>query len=261
MASQTYGRVAVVGVLMGGLVAGGCSSGHHEKTLKRHPVKAAAPKPKVNCSVSKCIALTFDDGPVPGTAKLLDTLKANKAKATFFVLGSQVATNADILKREVAEGNEVGNHTYTHAKLAGASMSKVEEEIAKTQDAIKLVLGISPVLFRPTYGATDKQLDAVAKQDKLAQILWTVDTDDWRDHNSALIEKRVLKGAKPGHIILMHDVRPTTVAAIPNILKKLGAQGYKFVTVSELYGGKLASGERFPPFLGSPTAGPAPAGN
>ena len=249
----------MVGVLAGGLVAG-CSDDHKvAKVAKHQPAKAAA-KPKVNCAMTKCIALTFDDGPVPGTAKLLDTLKANKAHATFFVLGSQVATNADILKREVAEGNEVGNHTYTHATLAGAPMAKIEEEIAKTQDAIKLVLGTSPVLLRPTYGATDKQLDAVAKQDNLAQILWTVDTDDWRDHNSALIEKRVLKGAKPGHIILMHDVRPTTVAAVPNILKKLAAQGYTFVTVSELYGGKLVSGDRYPPFLGSPTAGPAPAG-
>ncbi len=259
MGIKTVG-IAAVGVLTGTLIAGGCGADH--KVAGKPKQKAAQHKaqPVVDCRVSKCIALTFDDGPVPGTAKLLDTLKANHAKATFFVLGSQVATNADILKREVAEGNEVGNHTYTHMKLAGASQAKVQEEIGKTQDAIKLVLGISPVLLRPTYGATDKQLDEVAKQDNLAQILWTVDTDDWRDHNSALIEKRVLKSAKPGHIILMHDIRPTTVDAIPTILKKLGAQGYKFVTVSELYGGKLAGGEKFPPFLGSPTAGPAPAG-
>jgi peptidoglycan/xylan/chitin deacetylase (PgdA/CDA1 family) len=253
-------RLAAVGALAGGLIVGGCSSDHKVAGGPKHKVVHKAVVPAVDCRISKCIALTFDDGPDPGTTKLLDTLKANHAKATFFVLGSQVATNADILKREVAEGNEVGNHTYTHMKLAGAPEAKVQEEIGKTQDAIKLVLGISPVLFRPTYGATDKQLDAVTKQDNLAQILWTVDTDDWRDHNSALIEKRVLKGAKPGHIILMHDVRPTTVAAVPNIIKKLAAQGYKFVTVSELYGGKLASGEKFPPFLGSPTAGPAPAG-
>ena len=214
----------------------------------------------VDCTVHKCIALTFDDGPVAGTAKLLDTLKANGARATFFVLGSQVATNAGMLQREVADGNEIGNHTFTHAKLAGASQAKAQEEIMRTQAAIQQVTGKAPVLLRPTYGATDKKLDAIARQQNLAQILWTVDTDDWRDHNSPLIEKRVLKGAKPGHIILMHDVRPTTVAAVPNILKALSKQGYAFVTVSELYGGKLVAGERYPPFLGSPTAGPAPAG-
>jgi peptidoglycan/xylan/chitin deacetylase (PgdA/CDA1 family) len=214
----------------------------------------------VDCSVHKCIALTFDDGPWTGTAKLLDTLKANGARATFFVLGSQVANNAGMLQREVADGNEIGNHTYTHAKLAGASQAKAQEEIMRTQAAIQQVTGKAPVLLRPTYGATDKQLDAIARQQNLAQILWTVDTDDWRDHNTPLIEKRVLKSAKPGHIILMHDVRPTTVAAIPNILKALAKQGYAFVTVSELYGGKLVAGERYPPFLGSPTAGPAPAG-
>lgn len=244
-------------------VFAGCSSSDHEKTaskLKHRPAPVAPAPPKVDCHLHKCIALTFDDGPVPGTAKLLDTLKAGKAHATFFVLGSQVADNADMLKRELAEGHEVGNHTFTHMKLEGAPEGKALEEISRTQDAIRQVTGKNPVVFRPTYGATDKQQDAITRQLGLAQILWTVDTDDWRDHNTALITKRVLKGAKPGHIILMHDVRPTTVAAIPAILKALAAQGYSFVTVSDLYGDKLIAGNRYPPFLGSPTAGPAPAG-
>jgi peptidoglycan/xylan/chitin deacetylase (PgdA/CDA1 family) len=208
--------------------------------------------------VRKCIALTFDDGPVPTTMRLLDILKANGARATFFVLGSQVATYSDILKREAAEGHEIGNHTYTHIKLAGASAAKVKTEIVRTQDAIKQVTGTVPVVFRPTYGATDKQLDAITKQENLAQILWTVDTVDWRDHNPAVVKQRVLKGAQPGHIIIMHDTRPTSVAAIPDILKTLSQQGYAFVTISELYGGKLIPGDKYPAFLGSPMAGPAP---
>jgi peptidoglycan/xylan/chitin deacetylase (PgdA/CDA1 family) len=268
------GRWGIVGAAAIGAPAGGlviaialsaCSPAHRKSThAAARPINSAAGQktpqpPKVDCSVRKCIALTFDDGPIAGTARLLDILKANGAQATFFVLGSQVATNADLLKREAAEGHEIGNHTYTHAKLAGASAATVEKEIVRTQDAIEQVTGKAPVLFRPTYGATDKQLDAITKQKGLAQILWTVDTVDWRDHDTAVIKRRVLKGAKPGHIVIMHDIRPTSVAAVPDILKTLSKQGYTFVTISELYGGKLTPGDKYPAFLGSPTAGPAPA--
>lgn len=259
---------AVIGGLLGGVMAtfvlSTCTARKTPSSSiaagQKHRQAQAANKapPKINCHVRKCIALTFDDGPVSGTALLLKILKANGARATFFVLGSQVADNADMLKQEVADGHEVGNHTFTHIKLAGAPLAKVEEEIGRTQDAIRQVTGKSPVLFRPTYGATDKQLDAVAKREHLAEILWTVDTDDWRDRKSALIKQRVLKAAKPGHIILMHDIRPTTVAAVPGILAGLSKQGYAFVTLSQLYDGKLVPGEKYPPFLGSPTAGPAP---
>jgi peptidoglycan/xylan/chitin deacetylase (PgdA/CDA1 family) len=241
-----------------------CSSEHRKATPAAAPSAGAAagkkapPRAAVDCHVHKCIALTFDDGPVTGTGRLLDILKANRARATFFVLGSQVATNTDMLKREAAEGHEIGNHTFTHAKLTGAPASKVEAEIMRTQDAIAQVTGKTPMVFRPTYGATDKQLDAITRREKLAQILWTVDTLDWKDHNTALIKQRVLKGAKPGHIIIMHDTRPTTVEAVPDILKTLSSQGYSFVTISELYGGQLTPGDRYPAFLGSPTAGPAP---
>jgi peptidoglycan/xylan/chitin deacetylase (PgdA/CDA1 family) len=264
-------RAAAIGGPAGGLVIAialsACSLTHRKSTSVADRSKAgpaqgarkASPPARVDCHVRKCIALTFDDGPVPGTAQLLDILKANGARATFFVLGTQVATNADLLKREAAEGHEIGNHTFTHAKLAGASAEKVKTEISRTQDAIGQVTGKVPVVFRPTYGATDKQLDAIAKQENLAQILWSVDAVDWRDHDTALVKKRVLAGAKPGYIILLHDVRPTSVAAVPDILKTLSNQGYAFVTISELYGGELNPGDKYPAFLGSPTAGPAPA--
>lgn len=255
-------RVGTAGVLVGVVIAsalGACSSEPRKPTARR-AAHASPAKPVVDCHLRKCVALTFDDGPVPGDARLLNILKAAGAHVTFFVLGSQVGTNEDLLKREAAEGHEIGNHTFTHMKLAGAPAAKVEEEIGRTQDAIRQVVGKAPTVFRPTYGATDRQLDTIARRDKLAQILWIVDTDDWRDHKPALIQKRVLKETKPGHIVLMHDTRPTTVEAVPGILKALAAQGYAFVTVSQLYGGKLVPGEKYPPFLGSPTAGPAPAG-
>lgn len=262
------GATAIGGLACGLVIAialGACSPEQRRSTSTAAPSRKAvaglASSPSgVDCHMRKCIALTFDDGPVPGTARLLDILKENGARATFFVLGTQIAGNSDMLKREAAEGHEIGNHTFTHAKLAGAPIAKVEDEITRTQGAIKQVIGKVPVVFRPTYGATDKQLDMIARKENLAQILWSVDPLDWKDHDTAVVKKRVLNGAKPGNIILMHDTRPTTVEAVPDILKTLSQQGYAFVTISELYGGLLTPGDRYPPFLGSPTAGPAPAG-
>jgi peptidoglycan/xylan/chitin deacetylase (PgdA/CDA1 family) len=261
---RVAGAAVISGLLVGVLATfafSTCAAPKAPNGGAAHKRRAAQKKaPPVNCHVRKCIALTFDDGPVPGTAKLLATLKAYGAHATFFVLGSQVATNTDLLKEEMALGNEIGNHTFTHAKLAGASLAKIDEEVLRTQEVIKQVTGKAPVVFRPTYGATDKQLDSLARQEHLSEILWTVDTDDWKDRNTELVKSRVLKAAKPGHIVLMHDIRPTTVAAVPGILAALAKQGYAFVTISELYGGKLVPGQKYPPFLGSPTAGPAPIG-
>lgn len=253
-----------VAVVAGGLLGAGLfrwMGSDADKSKHAHGrgagVHRAAPPP-IDCHVRKCIALTFDDGPVTGTAKLLDILKAHGAHATFFVLGQQVANNVDILKREATEGHQIGNHTFDHAKLVGAPRAKVEDELIRTQEAILQVTGIAPTILRPTYGSTDKQLNEIAREMKLAQILWTVDTVDWHDRNTAVVTKRVLTGAKPGQIVIMHDIRPTSVDAMPAILTALSKQGYAFVTISELYGGKLVPGDRYPPFLGSPTAGPAP---
>jgi peptidoglycan/xylan/chitin deacetylase (PgdA/CDA1 family) len=251
----TYGLVIAIAL-------GACST----EQRKSKPAAARSKKavvtssPAVDCHVRKCIALTFDDGPVPEDGRLLDILKENGARATFFVLGGQVATNVDMLRREANEGHEIGNHSFTHAKLAGAPLEKVEDEIIRTQDAIKQVTGKAPVVFRPTYGATDKQLDMIAVKENLAEILWSVDPLDWKDHDTNLVKKRVLDGAKPGFIILMHDTRPTTIAAVPDILKTLSQQGYAFVTVSELFRGVLTPGEKYPAFLGAPTTGPSPPG-
>ncbi|WP_433186605.1 polysaccharide deacetylase family protein [Actinoallomurus sp. CA-150999] len=252
-------------VVVGGAVGAGVLrlTGSHPAVHRSAVQRAVRPRqpvqPKVDCHVHKCIALTFDDGPLAETTpKLLDILKAHGAHATFFVLGMQVAGNEEVLKREVTEGHQVGNHTFDHKKLVGMPKAKVEDELIRTQEAILQATGTTPTVFRPTYGSTDKQLNGIAKEMGLAQILWTVDTVDWKDRNSALVKKRVLAGAKPGHIVIMHDIRPTSVNAVPDILTALAKQGYAFVTISELYGGKLTPGERYPAFLGSPVAGPAP---
>jgi peptidoglycan/xylan/chitin deacetylase (PgdA/CDA1 family) len=226
----------------------------------RAPQAPTAPQARVDCRKQKCVALTFDDGPVPDTTKVLDMLKAKNAKATFFLLGMQVVQYPEIVKRQAAEGHELGNHTYSHTKLQGAPAATVLTEINRTQNAIQQASGKAPILLRPTYGYTDKQLDGICLQHKLSEVLWSVDPVDWKDRDSKKIADRVVTQAQAGGIIILHDVKPTTVAAVPDILNKLSQKGFVFVTISEIYGGQLKAGDKYPAFLGSPQAGLAPAG-
>ncbi|MGH3388150.1 MAG: polysaccharide deacetylase family protein, partial [Actinomadura sp.] len=153
--------------------------------LPRRPdrPKVVLPPPprQIDCHVRKCVALTFDDGPVPGTARLLDLLRAKNARVTFFVLGAQVARHPDLVRRELAEGHEVGNHTYHHVDLAGASKARINAELVHTQQAIRRATGVTPLLLRPPYGATDRRVALIARRYRLAQCLWTLDPLDWRN--------------------------------------------------------------------------------
>ena len=205
------------------------------------------------------VALTFDDGPhFALTPRLLDTLKAKGVHATFFVVGQNAKEYPAILKRAVAEGHEIGNHSWSHPNLAKLSDEAVKSELNRTSDAIESAIGKRPTLMRPPYGSFTK---AQGKwfHDELGftVILWDVDPDDWRDPGAAVVEDRVLNGWKdstgvrPGSIVLSHDIHKGTVEAEPEIIDKLIAKGYKFATVSEL----IAMNEPEP----SPT--PKPAGS
>jgi peptidoglycan-N-acetylglucosamine deacetylase len=195
------------------------------------------------------IAMTFDDGPNPVlTPKLLDILKARGIKATFFVVGQNAALHPEILKRAIAEGHEVGNHTWTHPDLAKLPDEAVRSELKKTEDAIVAAIGKKPTLFRPPYGSiTKEQKDWIHKEFGYEVILWDVDTNDWRilkgetaEQRTARVENVILNGdkeehaARSGSIILQHDIHATTVDAMPDTLDKLLAKGFKFVTVSQL---------------------------
>ena len=190
------------------------------------------------------IAMTFDDGPHPTlTPRLLDILKARHIHATFFVLGQMVKAHPEILQREIAEGHEVGNHTWDHLPLTKVvSMTGgLDHEIGDTSALIKQTVGHAPTLLRPPYGATNPRLSrAIEKQYGMKVILWSVDPDDWKDPGPQVVENRILSGwkdsagAKPGAIILSHDIHKGTVEAMPATLDALLAKGYKFVTVSEL---------------------------
>ncbi|MEN0130754.1 MAG: polysaccharide deacetylase family protein [Brevundimonas sp.] len=213
-------------------------------TLVTHPVRAAhrVPTPpvahaaKVNCKVKKCIALTFDDGPGPYTHKLLGELAAAKVEATFFLIGGNVGHYPSQVRAEVAGGHAVGNHSWSHPQLTLLSSSAVAREVTRTQAAIQHAAGVTPTLMRPPYGAVSPRVLGVLGQHHLAAVLWNVDTEDWKNRSVRITTQRALAGARPGAIILMHDIHPTTVRAVPGIIHALHERGYTLVTVPQLLG-------------------------
>jgi peptidoglycan-N-acetylglucosamine deacetylase len=182
------------------------------------------------------IAMTFDDGPsADNTPRLLEMLKQRNIKATFFLIGQNAAANPDLVRRILAEGHEIGNHSWTHPQLSKLSDDRVTAEITKTQDAIKDASGFTPTLLRPPYGAiTPRQREWIANQFGLTIILWSVDPFDWKRPGASVITQRILSQVRPGAIVLSHDIHKQTVDAMPATLDGLIAKGYKFVTVSQL---------------------------
>lgn len=191
-----------------------------------------------------CIALTFDDGPSPATTpRLLDILAKRHIKVTFFMVGENAAQYPEIVKRILAEGHEIGNHTWSHPDLARLSEDKVRSELQRTDDAIFQAAGVHPKLMRPPYGSLSAlrgQARWINREFGYKIILWEVDPQDWKYRNAAHVESVILYGDKnspptrAGSIILSHDIHATTVDAMPATLDQLIAKGFKFVTVSEL---------------------------
>jgi len=182
------------------------------------------------------VAMTFDDGPsAANTPRLLDMLKQRNIKATFFLIGQNAAANPDIVRRILAEGHEIGNHTWTHPQLSKLGDDRVTAEITKTQEAIKEASGFTPTLLRPPYGAiTPRQREWIENQFGLSVILWSVDPLDWKRPGPSVVTQRILSQARPGAIILSHDIHKQTIDAMPATLDGLIAKGYKFATVSQL---------------------------
>jgi peptidoglycan/xylan/chitin deacetylase (PgdA/CDA1 family) len=186
----------------------------------------------------KVIALTIDDGPWPKTTlEMLDICKQNNVKVTFFWVGNALQANPEIAKRVVAEGHAIGNHTWHHW-YRNLDAATAKSEIERTNDLIYKTTGVKTSFFRPPGGYLNNGLAAYAKNKQNSVVLWSVtsaDTDP-RAKPQAFV-KNVLKGAKPGAIVLMHDGggnRERTVKALPEIISGLKQQGYRFVTVPEL---------------------------
>jgi peptidoglycan/xylan/chitin deacetylase (PgdA/CDA1 family) len=183
------------------------------------------------------VALTFDDGPGPFTDQVLDVLGRERVPATFFVVGAMVPYFRPQLGREIGQGYVIGDHTMTHRSLRGRSRDLQLAEIAGDAGLLHNDGATTPRLFRPPYGLFDRHtLDVLRRRNMLA-VLWTVDSRDFSRPGVSSIVHNVLANVKPGAIVMLHDAggdRSQTVAALPEIIRRLRRRGYRLVTVPRL---------------------------
>lgn len=195
------------------------------------------------------VALTFDDGPsAANTHRILNVLEANGAKATFYVVGTNIhGAGADAMRRAVSLGCEIGNHTYNHENLVKISAQSVRDTIARTSARITEVTGVAPTTMRPPYGSINS---TVLANTGMPVILWNIDTLDWKTKNTSRTVNHVLSNVKDGDIILMHETYATSAAAAEIIIPELVSRGYQLVTVSELAAlrGGLTAGKTYGSF-------------
>jgi peptidoglycan/xylan/chitin deacetylase (PgdA/CDA1 family) len=203
--------------------------------LTGHVTRADNP----SCSVVKCVALTFDDGPGPFDERLLKILKDNDAKATFFLIGNKVAANPAGAKRIAEAGMEIGSHTWEHPNMTTIPPEDVASQFSKANDAITSATGRTPTLYRPAGGLSDPVVRQTAGQFGLAEILWDVIPFDWaNDSNTGATRYMLMTYIKPGSVVLFHNTYSSTVDLVYQFIPVLKANGYRMVTVSELLGSR-----------------------
>ncbi|WP_116246691.1 polysaccharide deacetylase family protein [Nocardiopsis sp. FIRDI 009] len=194
----------------------------------------------LDCERLRCVALTFDDGPGEHTDALMDTLAEYDAQATFYVLGSLVEEFPEALERMAAEGHELGNHTWEHDDLSGMSAEDIEADMARTNAAVRDVIGVDPPSMRPPYGALN---GTVRETVGMPIILWDVDTMDWRSRDTDEVAAHAIEHSTSGSVVLFHDIHESSVRAIPEVLDELHRRGFHFVTVTELFESGLEPGD------------------
>ena len=197
------------------------------------------------------ISLTFDDGPSSvNTPEVLDLLALHDARATFFVVGKKIAGRDALLQRMVAEGHEIGNHTYSHTLPSRLSQGELRDDLLRGAEAIEAACSRRPLLARPPFGKDRRRFSAVAGECGARTVLWSIDSGDASEiqpHPDA-VHTSVVKRARAGSIVLLHDGgdsrRTPTLGGCEQILDSLQRRGFRFVTVSELLGevSSLASG-------------------
>ena len=198
----------------------------------------------------KRLALTFDDGPSEWTPAILDVLNEHGARATFFVVGEAIEGREDILRRAVAGGHEIGDHTWSHPSLVEVAPDGIRAELEQTSVAIERAVGSRPHVFRPPYFQHDDEVDRIVAEAGYGDpVLCTVDPSDWKATSEGPIVAAVLARAHADAIVDFHDGRPLrdssstpsrqpTVDAVRQIVPRLVEQGYALVTVSELLGAR-----------------------
>ena len=188
---------------------------------------------------SSMVALTFDAGSVDGPgAQILETLRARRIKATFFLTGQWVESYADLARAVADDGHELANHTYYHPDLTLRSNAQIVWELEYTNALIEARLGrTSKPWFRPPFGARNERVLDVARSLGFRSIYWTLDSGDWRTTATAAgVLARVLNNVRPGDIVVHHVASDQTAEALPAILDEISRRGWRVVTVSELLG-------------------------
>jgi peptidoglycan/xylan/chitin deacetylase (PgdA/CDA1 family) len=186
----------------------------------------------------RLVALTFDDGPGPITPTLLSELRRLKVPATFFLVSRQVEQAPELADEEGERPLAAGSHTVSHARLSTLGPDAQASEIVGGARGVEQATGHKPTLFRPPYGAYDDTTLRILRREKMLMVLWTFSAYDWKHPDADYIARRVLRLARPGAIVLMHDgggfTRAPTVRALPRIVRGLRRRGYRLVTVPRL---------------------------
>ena len=194
----------------------------------------------------KLVALTFDDGPFPSTTpRLLDVLNEKDVPVTFFMLGSQARNYPDLVQRAEKEHHVVASHTMYHQNLINISAEAAQADISEAKSVFRNILGYEPAYTRPPYGNIN---GTVTSSVDTPMILWSVDPADWQNKDTDAIVSAVASRVFDGAIILMHDIYPTSVEAIPKLVDTLRESGYEFATIPEIAqsrGISLNSGEAY----------------
>ena len=197
------------------------------------------------------IALTFDDGPRASvTNRILDSLSQYGGRATFFMVGTNVPHNGDVIRRMVAQGCEVANHTNDHKYISKLSSDGIVSQVSAVNQKVAAVCGVSPVVMRPPGGYVDAHSLSVLGSMGMPAIMWSIDTRDWQHRNAQRTINNVLSQVKDGDIILMHDIYDATADAAVVLIPELTARGYQLVTVSELEAarGGMSAGHKYSQF-------------
>lgn len=209
-------------------------------TPDTEPIFTRNPAGPADCSLVRCVALTFDDGPVPNTREVLAALSEVGARASFFMTGQMAATHPEIAAEVAAAGHELGNHGWSHTDFTELSEGELRSELSRTAEAIESATGSRPSVARPPYGSLSPQVSQTAK---MPMIMWSTDSRDWQHRSAAHTHRQVIDEVEPGAIVLLHDLEVSTAEAIPLILRDLLAKGYHLVTVSEILGDPGGNGQ------------------
>jgi peptidoglycan/xylan/chitin deacetylase (PgdA/CDA1 family) len=221
-------EIAAACILAATAVGCGANSSADSPASEETSSSAIATEPAAANNPAPCsagyVALTYDDGPTTYTPDVSQALRQSGLHATFFEMGSKVASNQSAAKAVISDGNSIGNHTNTHADLTSLTEAQYAQEISSASTAIEDATGHRPTLFRPSYGNTNAGIRKAAEALGMTEVIWTLDTNDWKGPTNAQIGA-VIATAKPQDVILMHDDAQADVDIVPMIAQELAAKG------------------------------------